>query len=795
MLKHNFLLIYRNFKRFKSTFFINLVGLSSGLTCVLLIYLWVKDELQVDKFHEHDAQLYQIMKNNAESAEIETDEDTPGLLAHTLAEEMVEIEKSVAVFPPAAHTVNGILTFGDTHIKAKAKFADKEFFNVFSHRLIHGSKDHVLADKYAVVISEKTAYRMFGSADNAVGKTLEWKSDFPGGNFIVSGVFENVPPGASIQFDFVISLDFLRDKFTHFQSWQSNNCNTYALLREHTDIKQFNKKIEGFIKSKYKDSQLTLFARPYSDRYLFGHYENGMQAGGRIDYVKMFSVIAIVILLIACINFMNLSTAGAAARVKEVGIKKAVGASRKTLIYQYLGESMLTVLVSALLALLLVDLILPEFNILTGKQLALRPGADLILSFFAIVIITGLMAGSYPALYLSRFSPSAILKGRVVTIRHANSTQERWARGGLVIFQFAISVVLMMSVPVVYQQMQYMQSKNLGFDRNNIITFTTEGKISEEPEAFIAALKKIPGIVNASYMDGDLVELHGGTTAVDWDGKKPEYSVDFELLGIGYGLIETLDIDLKEGRTFSLEHQAENSKIIFNEAAIESMGLTDPIGQKVKVWGEEKEIIGVVRNFHFESLYENVKPLFFRLTEKDVYNVIVKVEAGTEKETLAQLEKFYEQYNLGIAFEYRFLDEAYHQLYAAENRVAVLSGFFAALAILLSSLGLLGLAAFTAGRRTKEIGIRKVLGSSELGIILLLSGDFTRIVFIAILIASPVSYLVIRTWLDGFAYRIDLHWGYFVSSAVLALLIAWFTVGIQARKAARVNPAHCLKDE
>lgn len=795
MLRHTLLLIVRNFKRFKTTFFINLTGLTTGLACTLLISLWVNDELNVDKFHKKDDQLYQVMKHNIDSQGIETDEDTPGLLARALHEEIGEVESSVSVFPPAAYTLDGILSLDNTHIKARSKFADKDFFNIFSFPLIHGKWNAGGEDKYGVAISEETALKLFHTTDNVVGKTLEWKGEMHNGQFVVSGIFETPPVNSSILFDIVFSYDLLLEKFPGFFQWGNSSPSTYVILKKNTDISDFNNKIAGFVKSKYKESTLTLFARPYSDRYLYADYENGIQAGGRITYVRLLSIIAAFILLIACINFMNLSTAKASRRLKEVGIKKAIGASRKTLAFQYMAESMMMAFISFLLAILIVDLVLSEFNVITGKHLSFNFSTSLILSFAGLILFTGLIAGSYPALYLSGFNPIAILRGGPASGHMKNSLGELWARNGLVTFQFVVSIILIVSVLVVYRQMRFVQSKNLGFNRDNIISFPAEGKLAEDPKTFLNEIKKIPGVVNASYMHGDLTGLHSGTTAVDWGGKNPDEVVDFELLAVGHDLIETLGIQLKEGRSFSGYPDAETSKVIFNEAAIQSMGLTDPVGKSIKLWGEEKQIIGVVKNFHFESLYENVKPFFFRLSADGSKNMIIKIKAGTEQQTLAQLGDFYQQYNLGIPFEYKFLDEEYQKLYVSENRMATLSRYFAQMAILISCLGLLGLAVFTAERRIKEIGIRKVLGSSELRIVYLLSSDLTKTVLTAIVIALPASYFVTKHWLSSFAYKIELEWWYFIGAGILALFIAWLTVGTQAIRAARVNPVKCLRNE
>ncbi len=789
MLKHNLLIIFRKFKRNKSSFFINLIGLSTGLACALLIYLWVNDELNVDKFHEKDSQLFQVMKNtkNAEGR-ILTFEWTPGPLANALAEEMPEVEYAV---PVQFSTKEGILSVGDKHIKAKEQYVGKDHFNIFSYHLIQGYKNKVLTDKYAVVISEELAKKIFHTTENIIGKTVEWEKDKFSGTFFVSGIFERPPSNSTDQIELLFTFEFYKEKEAAVNTWQYNAPSTYVILKKGTNIDQFNKKIGNFLQEKTKVDYHSLFIRQYSDKYLYGKYENGVQAGGRIAYVRLFSIIALFILAIACINFMNLSTAKASRRMKEVGVKKAVGASRKALMVQYLGESLLITYLSLLIAIILVELLLPQFNEITGKHLALNFNVNLILSVLGITLFTGLISGSYPAIYLSGFNPATVLKGKLNT-----SISELWARKGLVIFQFTISVILIVSVFVVHKQIAFIQSKNLGFDKDNIICFKKEGKLEKGLETFLYEVKNIPGVLNASCHLPNLTANRTGTDWVSWEGKSPEDKVFFKYLFAGYDFIETLGIEAKEGRSFSRKISTNDSKIIFNETAIKSMGLTNPVGKTINLWGERKQIIGVVKDFHFESLYEDIKPCFVLfMPNLDNMNIIVKIKTGMERATIARLQKFYKEFNLGLPFEFKFLDDDYQALYESEGRVAVLSRYFAGIAILVSCLGLFGLAAFTAQKRFKEIAIRKVLGSSGFGIVRLLSGDFTRLVIVSLLIALPVSYFIAKHWLDNFAYRIELELWYFISTALITLLIVWFTVGMQAVKAAMANPVESLRYE
>jgi putative ABC transport system permease protein len=786
MLRHTLLLIYRNFKRFKSTFFINLTGLSTGLACTLLIYMWVKDELSVDKFNEKDDRIFYAMEHRVKADGIWTSPRTPGLLAEALAQEFPEVEYSCG----SARSFTGTLSIGDNILKANGRYSGKDYFRIFTHPIVEGKIENLLTDKFSIVISESLARKFFNSTKNVIGKIIVLDHNE---QYTVTGVFKDVPKNSTEQFEFVMPFETLMAQNESFRTWRSTGTSTYVLLKKGTDVDKLNKKLEKYIHAKTNDeiTYRTLFLKKYSDMYLYGKYENGVLVGGRITYVKLFSIIAVFILLIACINFMNLSTAKASRRIKEVGIKKAVGAGRRTLIYQYVGESLMMSFLCMALALLIVDLFLSQFNEITGKSLTLDFNPQLLATAATIWLVTGILAGSYPALYLSGFSPASVLKGKLNV-----SLGEVWARKGLVVFQFVLSVVLIVSVMIVYKQISFLQTKNLGYDRENILFFNRNGKMwdSQQLETLLAEAKRIPGVVSASSIAHNMAGHNSGTWGIHWEGRDPEDRTEFENVAVNYDMMETIGIKMAAGRMFSREF-ADSAKIIISETGIKFMGLQDPIGKTVKLWGNDMQIIGISKDFHYESLHENFKPLFFRLAPNDTYLIMVKLEAGKEKQVIASLEQLYKNFNPGFAFDYQFLDTQYQSLYIAEQRVSVLSRYFAALAILISCLGLFGLAAFTAERRLKEIGIRKVLGSSEFGIVTMLSADFTKIVFTAIVIALPLSYLLTKTWLDDFAFKIELNWLYFVLAGAIALLIAWITVGTQAFKAARVNPVNCLKDE
>lgn len=785
MLKHNILLAFRHLKRFKGTTLINLLGLSTGLACVLLIYLWVNDELSMDKFHKNGPRLYQIMEHHQTSEGIIVGEHTSGLLAEVLAEEMPEVEYATAI---RLRNEQKILSVGNVNIRGLVLFASPDFFKVFSYDLIQGNKEQALNDKSGIILSESLASKLFNSTTEVLGKVVEFDHSK---QFSVVGMFPELPANSSMKFDFILPFELYKEIDPNVLNWNYNTTKAYVVLKEGSSQDAFNNKLEHFLEDKRQAATSTLTTRLYSDSYLHGNYENGRQTGGRIEYVVLFSLVGAFILLIACINFMNLSTAKASRRLREVGVKKVIGASRNTLIYQYLGESMLMVVVSLMIALLLILVVLPPFNLITGKQLSLHFDFGLISSILVTTLLTGIVAGSYPAFYLSGFKPAKILKGKF-----RSPLSEAMARQGLVAVQFTLSIILIVSVLVVYNQIEYVQTKNLGYDREQVIQFDIEGEVAGNLETFLQEAVQIPGVVKASGIGQSIVDGQNTFTIDSWQGKPDNITFPaFQMRPVTFDLFETLGIQLKEGRGFSRDYNTEGSKIIFNEAAIKLMGLENPVGQEITIQGTNLEIIGVVGDFHFASLHQQVGPLFFVYQPTWTHKVVMKISPGKEQETLGYLEEFYQTFNPGYSFNYIFLDQEYEALYAAEQRVAVLSKYFTVLAVLISCLGLFGLAAFTAERRQKEIGIRKILGSSVFELVKLLNADFTRVVLVAILIALPLSYLIAHNWLDTFAYRIDLHWWLFGLAGGLALIIAWLTVGLQTIKAALANPVESLRSE
>jgi len=776
MIKNYFKIAWRNLLKDKQFTFLNVFGLSAGLACALLIFLWVHDEMSYDKFFANDDRIYRLMENNSE--------ESSGLLSEAVKQQIQGVEYAAAVAPPNWFP-QYTLSAGDQNIKASGQYAGKDYFNIFSFKLVEGDKNSVLNDNSSIVISRELSMKLFGKTENVIGKPLRFDQDT---TFYVSGVFEKVSGHSSQQFDFVLSFEYFKSIKEWVTRWGDRGPSNYVLLNKGVDINVFNKSVANVITVNTGDTSRKVVAARFSDLYLYNNYGNNATGKGRIENVRLFSLLAVFILVIACINFMNLSTAKASRRLKEIGIKKVVGARRRQLIIQFLSESLLLTLWAAVFAVGIVLLLLPAFNGITGKQISLHFDTTLIIYFIAVILSTGLLAGSYPALYLSKFNPLAVLKGKINT-----SLAEVVSRKGLVVFQFTLSTILIVAVMVIYQQMQFIQKTDAGYNKNNILRLSAEGTIQEKKDAFIAELKNIPGVVNASSTFHKIIGRgysHGG---MEWEGKNSGSKVFFEAFEVDYDFCETMGMTIKEGRSFSRNFGGDSTNIILNETAVKVMGLKDPVGKTIRKFGKNVQVIGVVKDFHFESLHEPIKPGYLFLWGGGT--IVASVQANNQRQTIAAIERLYGRYNPGFPFTFNFLDEAYQKQYDSETRISALSKYFAALAIVISCLGLFGLAAFTAQKRRKEISVRKIIGASVVSITTMLSKDFLRLIFISLAIALPVSGWLMSSWLQGFAYRISLTPYVFAIAGIAVILITLFTISFQAIKAAIVNPVKSLRTE
>jgi putative ABC transport system permease protein len=787
MFKNNFKIAWRHLMKESQFTLLNVLGLSAGLACALLIYFWVHDEMIVDKFFDRDDQIYQLMEHRAIAGQSPVSDESSGILSEVIKMQEPEVQYAAPVAPHDWFQ-KFTLTAGDKNIKGYGQYAGKDYFNIFSFKLLDGQKNDVLKDKSSIVLSDEMAMKLFGKTNNLLGKPIRFQHQT---DFFISGIFQK-PSHSSQQFDFVLSFEYMKEVYPWVTSWNSTGPHNFVLLRKGTNSNEFNKRIANVVANNSGDTTRSAFAVKFSDNYLLNTFSHGSVIGEKMQYIKLFSLIAIFILAIACINFMNLSTAKASTRLKEVGIKKVVGARRKQLIFQFLTESIIVTAVAMIIALVIVWALLPQFNRLTGKEITVSYSTMLILTVTGITLITGLLSGSYPALYLSRFNPVTILKGKF-----RSSLTELFSRKGLVVFQFTLSALLIVSVLVIFQQIQFIQKTNPGYDKDNVIRFNAEGKISSATDAFLAELKKIPGVVNASYTAHEMIGRNYGDYGLSWEGKNPNESDYLEGFGSGYDFIETMGMQMAAGRSFSRAFSNDSSNIILNEAAIRLMRLKDPVGKTIRYNDQPRQIIGIVKDFHFESLHEPVKPCFiFLVGQNNPWNkIMVRIKGGEQAKTIAAVQHLYESFNPGFPFDFNFLDDAYEKQYLTETRVAVLSRYFAGLAILISCLGLFGLAAFTAQKRQREIGVRKAVGASVTNIVTMLSRDFVKLIVIALLVAFPLSWWAMNSWLRTFEYRIDIHIDVFLIGGFIVILLTILTISFQAIKAAIANPVKSLRTE
>ncbi len=640
MLKNYLLVALRNLRRNKIFSFINIVGLALGIACSLLIILWVQDEKSMDSFHANRSRLYNIYERQYYDGRIEAGYFTPGQLAQEMKKKMPEIEQAVNYgFYDNSLTFQG----GDKIIKEEGSYAGADFFSMFSFPLLMGNAATALNDPSSISISKKMAIHFFGSPEAAIGKAIrcENKRDFK-----VSAVFEDVPHTSSFKFDFLINWFYFLEENNWAKEWGNNGPQTAIMLRVDASPAKVAAKIRKFLddynKEQDKTFHIELGMQRFDELYLHSDFKNGEIVGGRSEYVKLFSIIAVFILLIACINFMNLATARSVKRAKEIGVRKVVGAVRSVLISQFIGEALLLSFLATVIALLLATLMLPVFNSLTGKQIAF-PFSDFIfwIELLGLIIVTGFISGSYPALFLSSFNPVTVLKG---TMKFGSGAT--FFRKGLVVFQFVLSIVLIIGTIIVSKQVHYIQNKDLGYSRENLIYIPIEGDLRDKYALFKQEALKTPGISAITRMTESPTNLGSNTGGVDWDGKDPNARPMFTQGSIGYDFAKTMQLDIAKGRDFSKDYGTDSVGYLINESAMRRIGYKDPIGKRLTFWGKKGTIIGVVKDFHFISLRLPITPLIFRLKDDENWgNALIKTEAGKTKQALAGLEQICKNLN------------------------------------------------------------------------------------------------------------------------------------------------------
>src|ERR1700722_7540532 len=789
MIKNYLVVAWRNLVRNKAFSAINILGLALGMTCSLLILLWVQDERSVDGFHANGKKLYQVYERDFFDGKVDAGFPTQGLMAGELKRLIPEVQYSSSL---EWNTTN---TFEAEHkiSKMSGSFAGADFFTMFSYPLLEGTPMTALNTLEGVAISRKMANLFFGSPGAAMGKTIRYENS---DNFRVSAVFEALPANSSQQFDFLRSwIAFEKENDDWIHNWGNTDAPTFIQLRPDADLTKVRAEIKDFVyryHQKSKGFRVELDLVSYPDKYLHSNFKNGQIDGGRIEYVRLFSLVAVFILLIACVNFMNLATARSAKRAKEVGVRKVIGAARPVLMAQFIGEAMLLTFFSILLAILLTTILLPAFNDLTGKQLSLPVRQPLFwTAMLGLLLLTGFLSGSYPAIFLSSLNPVRVFQG---SLRFSGAAT--FFRKALVGFQFGLSIIFLVGMIVMYRQIDFIQRANMGFDRDNLVYMPLEGELANKYELFKQEAENLPAIQQVSKMRQPPTALYVHTGDIRWTGKAPDLVTSFVQSDVGYDFVKTMKLKLAAGRDFSRDFPTDSIGFIVNETAVKRMGYTDPIGKPVWWGNHQGKIIGVLQDFHFASLHQAIEPLIIRMNEDRHWGtLLVRLRAGKDKEGIAGLEKLCKDLNPAFPFTYQFSDTEYNKAYQSEQLVSKLADYFAFLAIFISCLGLLGLAIFTVEQRTREIGVRKVLGANITGIVSLFSKDFLGLVLIAIVIASPLAWYFMYRWLQDFAYRTPISWWIFAVAGISAVLIAFLTVSVQAIKGAMANPVKSLRSE
>jgi putative ABC transport system permease protein len=793
MLKNYLKITLRNIKKHKGYSFINISGLAVGMACCVLILLWVKDELSFDRFHENAEKIYRVTEHQYNSSgDYFPVAVTPWPLAEALKNDFPEVVESARL-----QILSGrLISYKEKKIYERDFVAaDPSFLRIFSFPLVEGDISTAMTEPHTILITDDAAARYFGEED-PIGKILTYNNRY---DFKVIGVLENTPHNSHIQFDFLVPFESTLREFGWTDSWWTNNYTTYIQLADSASVQHISDKVSDYLKKLNGRTRTKLVLQPLADIHLrsdyaidlYGHTEN------TAIYVYAFSVIALFVLLIACINFMNLSTARSDKRSKEVGLRKVVGASRQNIMTQFYGESLFLTLISFFSAIVLVYLFLPAFNNVSGKLLTLNSLKEpvLLLGLFGIMLMTGLVAGSYPALVQSSFRPVDSIKG--TGLRPSTKSGKSLFRRTLVVTQFTLSIMLIVGTLIVYEQINYMLNKELGYEKESIVYFIKRANVRTQYDAFKSELLRDPNITGiTTSSDVPTYTVHS-TTAFSWEGKDPETSFLIHQFSVDFDYIKTFNMNIIAGRDFSREFpvDASTKSFIVNETAVQAMGLKDPVGSKFTLYRNSGQIVGVVEDFHYKSLQKEIEPLVLRIEpQRDSY-IFVKFRSEQTKAAIASVERVYNSFNPDFPLEFTFLDEEVERLYISEQKTKTIFNYFTIIAIFISCLGLFGLEAYMAQQKTKEIGIRKVLGATIMNIVTNLSKEFIILICVANAISWPLAYFAMNKWLHNFAYRITIDPLIFIYAGLASTLLGLMTVSYHTVKSALGNPVDSLRYE
>ncbi len=788
MIRNYLKIAWRNILKRKGFSLINVGGLALGIASCLLLMVYVSYHLNFDKQFDDISNIYIVENNQSGDGKVYTFSSTPRLAASTIKSEVPGVIDAIRVID---YTADGLLSYNDKSFRKNGLFADEGFFNIFQYRFIKGDKKTALRLPSSVVITEKLAKTLFGN-DNPINKIIKRNDQLP---LTVTGVIEDLPANSTFQFEFVMPWEIFEDTnpWAKQAGWGSNFAQTVVKLKDPAALAKANSILKGMVGRHNEGNLNQFFLHPFSKLHLYSKFENGKPAGGMIEQIQLFITLAICILLVACVNFMNLSTARSEERVKEVGIRKAIGSGRMALICQFIVESLILSLLSTAVAVVIVVLSLPYFNILLGTQLVLPLTSIWAwLDIMAVGLCSGLIAGSYPAFYLSSFQPIKVLKGIFKGGKAALPL-----RKVLVVVQFSFAVFLITATICIYRQIKYVQERPIGFNQNNLVEIPMEGNLQDQSRVLIDELKSIGAITNATTLSASITSSGNNTWGVSWPGKPDNQQILFDILHGGDDFTKTAGVKLLAGREFSASNPADTAHqtVMINESAAKIMHLKNPVGTIIN-WGDARiTVIGVYKDFVWGSPYERTRPMF---TQYYTPGSIIALRLNSSRSITANIEainKELKKVNPAYPPDIRFVDSDFEKKFQNEKLLGTLANLFGCLAIVISCLGLFGLAAYGAEQRVKEIGVRKVLGATVFNLTALLSKDFLKLVIIAIIIAAPLSVYSLNQWLQKFEYRITLSWWMLVFAGGLTVIIAIVTVSYQAIKAALANPVKSLRSE
>lgn len=786
MIRNYFKTAFRNLWRNKGFTVINLSGLVIGMTAVILIGTWIQNELSFERFHENESSLYKIYNRTTGPGEIYTWDITSGPLGKALEKDFAEVKSTSRIY----WSSNRLFSYNDKLIKAKGNDVDESFLEMFSFPLLEGNAAHALDDVNSIVITEKLAKNLFGDI-NPIDKIIKIDNEE---SYKVTGLLKNLPSNTEFDFEYLVSLKANENLYSNNNSWDNNTFYTYVQLQPNISIENINPKIKDEILKYSPESETEIFLHPISKWHLYSRFENGQVAGGRIETLRLIAIIGGLILLIACINFINLSTAQSRKRAKEVGVRKVIGARKANLIIQFLCESILLAFIGGIIALAIAALSMPYFNHLLETSLNIDFTNPLLwLWFGGSILFTGLLAGSYPAFLLSAFTPAKVLKGPF-NIRTSSFNPRKM----LVVVQFSVGIILVISTLIINRQINYVQSRDVGYQLDQLMEVPVEGDIDKNYKLIKNELLNEGAITAMSKTAFNITIDGSNASGFKWDGMDEELEdMSFSLYRTTGDFVNTMGLQLISGRDIDFNlFPSDSSAVIINEMALKRMGLKDAVGTIIRRGEKNLTVVGVFKDFIIGSPYNTINPMIVFGNEKYNYNSLLRLnKKNSLAKNLAIAEGVFKKYNSSYPFTYQFVDEEFAKKFKEEKQIASLFSLFAGLAIFISCLGLFSLAAYMAENRSKEIGIRKVLGATVTGIVSMLSKEFVILVLIAIIIAIPLSWLAMNKWLQDFTYRIEIGWTSFVFAGILAILITLLTVSFQAIKAAIANPVKSLRTE